>query len=164
MNLENYYMIAGYNFSFAYIIISIIIIRVAMKYYSSYVKDFLIKLKQENDLIQLKIAPLMASGKKELFILQQKLYRNLFIMMMLAVFKYSITIIIFLLVNTIPFNITIPLPLFYNMLNNTFVSTVIPSVAFVNVILYMFTYKIVLYIINYIRYYYKSFLMKIIQR
>lgn len=153
MSFENYYIINGFDFSFLYIILSFIIIRTSMKYYSIYVKDFLIKLKQDNDLLQLKMRPLIASGQKELFILQQKLYKNLFVMMLLACLKYSIILIIFFIISLIPFNITIPIPLFYNIINNSFTNSVLPSIAFFNVIIYMFAIKIVLYIIDYIIYY-----------
>jgi hypothetical protein len=153
--MMGYYMYNNINFSILYIIICIIIMKVLMQMYSKIIKDSLIELKNKNDLIQIQMKPLITTGKKELFILQRKLYKNLMIMLFIVALKYSIVIIMFGLLSIIRFDIHTPyeLPLLFDITNLSLTNVLSPQLAFISFIFYYLIYQLSLYCLKTIIYY-----------
>lgn len=151
----DYYMYNNINFSILYIIICIIIMKVLMQMFSKIIKNSLIELKNKNDLIQIQMKPLINTGKKELFILQQKLYRNLMLMLIIVALKYGIVIIMFGLLGIIPFDIHTPyeLPLLFDITNLSLTNVLSPQLAFISFIFYYLIYQLSLYCLKTIIYY-----------
>lgn len=153
--MMDYYMYNNINFSILYIIICIIIMKVLMQMFSKIIKDSLIELKNKNDLIQIQMKPLITTGKKELFILQQKLYKNLMIMLFIVALKYGIVIVMFGLLGIIPFDIHTPyeLPLLFDITNLSLTNVLSPQLAFISFIFYYLIYQLSLYCLKTIIYY-----------
>lgn len=153
--MMDYYMYNNINFSILYIIICIIIMKVLMQMFSKIIKDSLIELKNKNDLIQIQMKPLITTGKKELFILQQKLYKNLMLMLIIVALKYGIVIIMFGLIGIIPFDIHTPyeLPLLFDITNLSLTNVLSPQLAFISFIFYYLIYQLSLYCLKTIIYY-----------
>lgn len=153
--MMDYYMYNNINFSILYIIICIIIMKVLMQMFSKIIKDSLIELKNKNDLIQIQMKPLINTGKKELFILQQKLYRNLMLMLIIVALKYGIVIVMFGLLGIIPFDIHTPyeLPLLFDITNLSLTNVLSPQLAFISFIFYYLIYQLSLYCLKTIIYY-----------
>lgn len=153
--MMDYYMYNDINFSILYIIICIIIMKVLMQMFSKIIKESLIELKKRNDLIQIQMRPLINTGKKELFILQQELYKNLMIMLIMVALKYGIIIIMFGLLGVIPFDIQTPydLPLLFDITNLSLTNVLSPQLAFISFIFYYIVYQLSLYCFRTIMYY-----------
>lgn len=153
--MMDYYMYNNINFSILYIIICIIIMKVLMQIFSKIIKKSLIELKNKNDLIQIQMKPLINTGKKELFILQQKLYRNLMLMLIIVALKYGIVIVMFGLLGILPFDIHTPyeLPLLFDITNLSLTNVLSPQLAFISFIFYYLIYQLSLYCLKTIIYY-----------
>jgi len=129
--------------------------KVLMQMFSKIIKESLIEVKKRNDLIQIQMRPLINTGKKELFILQQKLYRNLMIMLIMVALKYGIVILMIGLLGFLPFDIQTPyeLPLLFDITSLSLTNVLSPQLAFISFIFYYLVYQLSLYCFRTIMYY-----------
>ena len=156
--MEEYYMLAGYNLSFLYLLLFFLVIKVMMKIFVHLVANKSKDLFEENVILSKRMGQLAFTGGVELYRTQQKLYSNLFKLIIIASVKFGLVLLVFHLARLVPFDITIPfdLPILFNIATFEFVSALSLQLSIVSIILYMLVFGIALNTFKHIIYYTKE--------
>jgi hypothetical protein len=156
--MEEYYIIAGYNISFLYLVLFFVLIKLITHFFTKLVTNKVEDLIKQNVILSKRMAQLALTGGVELYRTQQKLYSNLFKLIIIASVKYGLVLLVFHLASYVPFEISLPFnsPLLLNIATFEFVSSLNLQLSIVSIILYMLVFGIALNTFKHIIYYTKE--------